>query len=129
MYFPNNGMSQLQKIHAAADHPLNKDGVMSADQIAYADEELHQTVTIDNIDQDISGLYYIDGVEFDFDSANEKIDQYLYLIKRGNVSGTYDNLFVGNDASEFMSPEYDKTTEDEANARTDMNNDIKNKIG
>ena len=33
----------------------------------------------------LSGIYYIDGVEFDYTSEREEIVQTLYLVKKGNI--------------------------------------------
>lgn len=42
-----------------------------------------------------SGIYYIDGMRFDYMRGNNQIDQYLYLIRRGPLTGL-DNLSTLN---------------------------------
>ena len=41
--------------------------------------------------ESLSGIYYIDGMKFEYNYSTGKIDQYLILIKKGNVDGI-DNL-------------------------------------
>ena len=55
----------------------------------------------------LSGLYYIDGMKFEYDPNVGKIDQTIYLIKKGSTSG-YMNKFNGLGVPEDKYP--DKTT-------------------
>lgn len=41
------------------------------------------------IDPTLSGIYYIDGMRFDYFDDNEEIQQYLYLIRRGSLTGYF----------------------------------------
>lgn len=50
----------------------------------------HVTEMIDNeslgfLDPSMSGFFYIDGMNFEYDAKTQKIHQYLYLIKRGQT--------------------------------------------
>ena len=38
----------------------------------------------------ISGIYYIDGVEFEYNKSREDIIQTLYLVKKGDINN-WDN--------------------------------------
>ena len=42
------------------------------------------------LDTAISGIYYIDGIDWEYDSELERITQHLYMIKKGNVTEYYD---------------------------------------
>ena len=41
------------------------------------------------IDPTLSGIYYIDGMRFDYFDDNQEIQQYLYLLRRGPLTGYY----------------------------------------
>lgn len=57
-----------------------------------ADDEAIGDIRKPIIDESLSGFYYIDGTDWEYDGNNgEKIQQHLYLIKKGPITQYYDN--------------------------------------
>lgn len=57
------------------------------------DNDASNSIAIEHepvLDTSMSGLYYIDGIDWEYDSEVERISQHLYLIKKGDVTEFYD---------------------------------------